>query len=177
MSEKPPTPPTPPASPASPTPPAPPTPPSEKKSSLWKWILGGCAGCGCLIAIGLIITFILGGTFIFQFTAEPKRAVIEHMEAIKKGDYAKAYIYLSSDLQEELSLTDFTNYIESHPNNYRGIREVKINSVNVNNNQAQVRGKVIYKDGEEAELKAFLIKEGSLWKISSITVSIRKEVN
>lgn len=142
----------------------------KKKSKKW-WILGGCAGCGCLILIALIAFFFIGGGFyLFSGLQAPAKAVDEHLQSVTKGDFAKAYTYLSQELQKEMDLTGFTEFVKTHPENYEGIEKFSTTSVNINNDQASIKGKVTYKDGSTAPVEATLVKEGNLWKIQSIWV-------
>lgn len=153
----------------------PPTAPAPKKKSKKWWILGGCAGCGCLVLIALLaFLFIGGGAALFSGLQAPVKVVDEYLQAATTGDFAKAYTYLSQDLQKEVDLSGFSEFVKTHPENYEGIDKATTSSVNINNNQADIRGKVIYKDGSSAPLEATLVKEGSFWKIRSITVKAKE---
>lgn len=152
----------------------PPAPGAKKKSKKW-WILGGCAGCGCLALVVLLALFLIsGGVALFGTLQAPVKAVEEYLQAATTGDFARAYTYLSQDLQKEVDLSSFTRFIQTHAESYGGIDKVKATSVNINNNQATVEGKVIYKDGSRAPLEAALVKEAELWKISTITVKAKE---
>ncbi len=141
-----------------------------KKSRKW-WILGGCGGCGCLVLIALLTFFLLGGGLsLFGSLHAPVKAVEEHLLAVTNGDFSRAYTYLSQELQKEIDLTSYTDFVKSHPENYEGIEKINASSVNIKGNEAQAEGKVIYKDGLTASFEATLIKEGNFWKIKSLWV-------
>ncbi len=103
------------------------------------------------------------------------KVVEEYLQAATSGDFAKAYTYLSQELQKEVDLSGFTEFVQTHPENYQGIDKINTSSVKINNNQASLEGKVIYKDGSSAPLEAALVKEGNLWKIRIITVKAREQ--
>lgn len=159
-----------------PVPPPPPqsapsvTPREGEKSNKWKWIVGGCIGCGCLIAIivGALLAF--GGLKLFQVVGAPAKAVEEHLLAVSQRDYAKAYSYLSQGLQSELDLKTFSDFIKERPQYYENIEKFKLTNVSIENNRANVEGKVVYESGEEAEVIVSLVKEGTLWRIEEIEV-------
>lgn len=149
--------------------------PSQKKSSLWNWILGGCLGCGCLFILLAITLFFIGGATFFKAGAGPWKAVSDYIEALKAKDYAQAYIYLSEEVQREITLLNFTSLIETRPGIYEGIEKARLNSVSVNNDRAKVEGVVIYVSGERAPLTADLVKEGNVWRILKITIHEKGE--
>ncbi len=144
---------------------------SQQRSSRKKWILGGCLGCGCLVIIILLFTlFLWGGVALFKMGSAPWKAVSGYIEAIKARDYAQAYIYLSDDLQKEMSLSDFISFIQTHPDEYEGIEKAKLKSLNISDNRAQIEGVIIYSSGKEASFEASLVKEDNVWRISGITI-------
>ncbi len=156
-----------------PTPPQPSTPvaPTEaKKGNKWKWIVGGCLGCGCLIAIIVGVLLAFGGLKLFQAVNAPAKVVEEHLMAVTEHDYAKAYTYLSQDLQSELDLETFSGFIKERPQFYENIKEFKMENVNIKDDRADVEGTVIYETGEKAPVVASLVKKDTLWRIEEIEV-------
>lgn len=144
----------------------------EQESSRKKWILGGCLGFGCLIVIFLFVIalFLFGGVALFKAGSAPWKAVNGYLEAVKARDYAQAYIYLSDDLQKEMSLSDFISFIRTHPDEYEGIERAKLKSLNISDNRALIEGVIIYSSSKETTFEASLIKEDNVWRISGITI-------
>ncbi len=144
---------------------------SQEGSSGKKWILGGCLGCGCLIIIVLLFTlFLWGGVALFKMGSAPWKAVSGYLEALKARDYAQAYIYLSNDLQKEMSLSDFISFIQTHSDEYEGIEKAKLKSLNISDNKALIEGVIIYLSDKRASFEASLIREDNVWRISGITI-------
>lgn len=146
----------------------------RQKSTRWKWIAGGCLGCGCLIAIIVGVLLAFGGLKLFQAVGAPAKVVEEHLVAIQEHDYAKAYSYLSQGLQSELDLNTFSQFIKERPQFYENIKEFKLGNVSIENNRANVKGKVFYTGGEKANVVASLVKEDTLWRIEKIEVEPKK---
>src|SRR3972149_5367878 len=80
----------------------------EKKTIVVVAVIVAVIVVGIAAAVGGIVWF------VFKATAPPVEAVRAHLAAINQGDYARAYTYLHTSVQQQMSLEDFQGYVETN---------------------------------------------------------------
>jgi TM2 domain-containing membrane protein YozV len=88
----------------------------------------------------------------------------EQLAALRTGDYEKAYSYTSSDFKKEISLSDFTQFINANPALKNNI-SASFPEREVNNNVGIIRGTLTFSDGKTIPIEIQFIKEEGNWKI------------
>ena len=114
----------------------------------------------------LIIALIIGGPvwWFWGRTLEPARVVQAQLEAISRGDYEKAYGYLSVDAKQKLTMRGFQEAIEKNSvvrQNYTSeflFRKIE-------NNLATFSGTVRAFNSEKTPATFILVKDGNRWAI------------
>jgi len=132
--------------------------PDTKKLFL---IIGGVA-----LLLVLLVAGIGGGIFwlVWEATAEPVRVTREHLDAINREDYPRAYDLLSASLKAELSLEDFTNHVRANPQTFK-TSDSTFSNRNIENDVCTLRGTVTSTDGGKTPVRVTLVKEGGEWRI------------
>jgi hypothetical protein len=133
----------------------------ERDTKKLFFIIGGVA-----VLFVVLIAAIGGGIFwlVWEATAEPVRVTRDHLDAINKEDYPRAYSYLSASLQAELSLEDFTNHVRANPQIFK-TSDSTFSNRNVENDVCTLRGTVTSTDGGKTPVRVTLVKEGGQWRI------------
>jgi len=125
-----------------------------------------------LIVAGVALLFLLlvggigGGIFwlVWKATAEPVRVTREHLDAINKEGYPRAYSLLSASLKAELSLEDFTNHVRANPQIFK-TSDVTFSNRKIDNDVCTLRGTVTSTEGGKTPVRVTLVKEGGEWRI------------
>ena len=144
------------------TPQAPPPPP---KRGWVKWVVLGCVG------ILIIIALIFGGIFygVTKATEGPEKAVREFLAAAAAGDYAAAHNYFSAPLKQVQPYEDFANAVRSQPQ-FFDIATTSFTNRSIDQNGAQLSGKVTLKSGTEVPATFQLVRENDQWKLISYNI-------
>ena len=119
-----------------------------------------------LVGVGLLFLLLIGGIvwLVWEWTAEPVRVTREHLDAINKEDYPRAYSLLSASLQAELSLEDFTNHVRANPQIFK-TSDSTFSHRNIENDVCTLRGTVTSIDGGKTPVRITLVNEGGQWRI------------
>jgi len=125
-----------------------------------------------LILVGVGFAFILlivvigGGVFwvVWEWTSEPVRVTREHLEALNQEDYPRAYGHLSSSLQAELSLEEFTDLVRQNPQVFK-TSDSTFSNRKIENDVCTLRGTVTSTQGGKTPVRITLVKEGGQWRI------------
>jgi hypothetical protein len=115
----------------------------------------------------LIVFAVLIGGPIWWFwgrTLEPARVVQAQLEAISRGDYHKAYGYLSSEAKKRLSPSLFQELID-HNSVVRSNYTSEFLSRKIENDVATFSGTVRSFNSQKAAATYILIKEDDRWAI------------
>lgn len=129
----------------------------------WKLVLGII---GAFIAL-VILWAILVSSFAFYASNELTRTIDDQLDALRSGNFDKAYTYTSRDFKEKIPLEKFKQYVEQHP-------ELKDNvgilfyKAKMKNDAGIIEGKLETTDGLKTFVEYRLIKEGDTWKILEI---------
>lgn len=144
------------------TPQAPPPPP---KRGWVKWVVLGCVG------IVIIVVLIFGGIFygVSKATAGPEKAVREFLAAAAAGDHAAAHNYFSAPLKQVQPYEDFVNAVRSQPQ-FFDIASTSFSNRSIDQNGAQLGGKVTLKSGTEVPATFQLVRENDQWKLISYNI-------
>ncbi len=132
--------------------------PDTKKLFL---IIGGVA-----LLLVLLVGGIGGGIFwlIWEGTSEPVRVTRDHLDAINKEDYPRAYDLLSASLKVELSLEDFTNHVRANPQIFK-TSDSTFSNRKIENDVCTLRGTVTSSEGGKTPVRVTLVNEGGEWRI------------
>ncbi|MBN1289842.1 MAG: zinc ribbon domain-containing protein [Actinobacteria bacterium] len=128
-------------------------------------------GAKIAIIAGLVIVLLVAGTIavgvlvFWKAVTGPADAANSFVEAVNEGDLSTAWDYFSSEAQEEEGRSEFDEQF--------GILEGELetwntNSINVENNTAEVEMDLESKDGEKADWEMNLVKQDGEWKILNI---------
>jgi hypothetical protein len=125
-----------------------------------------------LILVGVGVLFVLlivsigGGVFwlVWEATAEPVRVTREHLDALNREDYPTAYAHLSTSLQAELSLEQFTNLVRQNPQVFK-TSDSTFSNRKIENDVCTLRGTVTSIEGGKTPVRVTLVKEGGQWRI------------
>lgn len=153
---------------ASPVPPMGPgpgaAPPAKKGKGPLFW--GGVACCGCLLLAALGG----GGFAIFMkyATEGPVTAVRDMLKALKAGQHQAAYDSLSSGYRARLDPESFAQFVAAHPG-LSDNTDSTFSNRSVNNDRAVLKDATLVGGGQTETATFTLIKDGSTWKIDSIS--------
>ncbi|HXE74789.1 MAG TPA: DUF4864 domain-containing protein [Candidatus Xenobia bacterium] len=121
---------------------------------------------GAVLLVIIFIGAIGGGIFwlVWEATAEPVRVTRDHLDALNKEDYPRAYSYLSSSLQAELSLEDFAEHVRSNPQIFK-TTDSTFSNRKIENDVCTLRGALTSTAGGKTPVRVILVKEGDQWRI------------
>ena len=148
----------------------PPGPPPRRSRAGW-YIGGGIAALLLLCCVGTVVFSLLigGGVFaIFQATAGPRDATTGYFQAVENSDWAGAQGYLSSSLRARTSPTDLQTQWTRRTAATGSVSDFSVTNTNITNNTATVTGTLRYSGGTSETKTVNLVKEGDLWKITSL---------
>ena len=94
----------------------------------------------------------------------------EHLELLRRKDYAQAYEYLCSGLKSMTSLAEFTDNARRNAPIFRDVEAYKFSSFDTSGTAAGVDGYMVYIGGGRSRVKAQLSKQADEWKIAFMTV-------
>jgi len=123
-----------------------------------------------LVGVGLLFILLIAGIgggifwFVWEATGEPVRVTREHLDAMNKEDYSRAYGHLSSSLKAELSLENFTNLVRQNPQVFK-TSDSTFSNRKIENDVCTLRGTVTAMDGGKTPVRITLVKEGGEWRI------------
>lgn len=128
-----------------------------------------------LLIVGLVIaSFILFVICIFAIalyaTSGVTNTVRSQLNALRSGDYVKAYSYTSKDFQNSTSFDAFKIFIDRHPS-LKNNKSSTFTSRKIENSEGEVSGTLEATDGTTTPVQYRLIKENDHWKILSIRIS------
>ncbi len=99
-----------------------------------------------------------------------KALLIEQLEAVRKGDFSKAYYaFTSKDFQESTSKEMFEKFLNSQPVYGRNV-QFQLNTVKFNADQAESQVEMRAKSGEVKSVEFKFIYEANKWKIFALKV-------
>lgn len=105
------------------------------------------------------------------FDASPiYHAILEQMEKIRKNELAEAYYrYTGKEFKETTSYTAFEKFIRSH-DGFKDNTALDLNHLSFDNNIAEVKGRLISKEGKIYPVEYNLAYEEPFWKINYIHI-------
>lgn len=122
-----------------------------------------------VIAVVVIgVAALVGGIVwtVFKATAPPVEAVRAHLAAINQGDYARAYSYLHSSVQQDMSLEDFQGFVEANSSVLK-TTDTTFSNRNIQNDVCTLRGTHTGRDGTVTPVRWTLVHQGDRWLITS----------
>lgn len=137
----------------------------KKKTSPWVFVGIGCLG----VILLLVITGVLIFALVFSVTSAPVKVVNAQLDAIRAGDFQKAYTYCSEEFKRATSFENFKFFVQQQPslsNNQR----VKISSREIKNDICTLKGTLVSKNGGVTPVKYRLVKEEKRWRILSVRI-------
>lgn len=140
-------------------------PPPRKGRGPFFWIATGC--CGCLLIGVAALALVVGGAF--YLTGDAVATVRAQIEEIKAGRIDEAYARLSGSYRAQVSRSSFEAFAARHP----GLKENADStfwSRSVKNDTAEISGALTAASGARETVAYKLVKEGGVWKITSIEV-------
>jgi TM2 domain-containing membrane protein YozV len=131
------------------------------------WVLGTfILFFGCFI--GLIVSVVVAGT------GPAVQVVHAQMDAIKAGDYDKAYALTSPEFQSGTKMDDFKGFASSYKE-LKDNTDITLNDRTINaDGTAVLKGSVTSKDGSTAAIVYEMVKVDGVWKIQSINIKPNK---
>ena len=122
---------------------------------------------GVVVVLVLGVAAIGGGIFwmVWKMTGPPVEAVRAHLDAINQGDYARAYSYLHSSVQQQMTLEDFQGFVESNAAVLK-TTDTTFSNRKVENNVATLRGTHTGQDGTVTPVRWTLVYQGDRWLIT-----------
>lgn len=141
------------------------SPPPPPKRGWVKWVVLGCVGALVIIAV----TF--GAIFygVTKATAGPEKAVRAFLAAAAAGDHAAAHGYFSEPLKQVQPYEDFVSAVRASPQ-FFDIASTNFSNRSVDQNGAQLSGKVTLKSGTEVPASFQLVRENDQWKLISYNI-------
>ncbi|MBZ0217500.1 MAG: DUF4864 domain-containing protein [Fimbriimonadaceae bacterium] len=130
--------------------------PPKKKMAMWKKIL-----------IGLVVVIVAAISAALYFTSGLTETVDRQIAALQRGDIRGAYEETSVAFQQNTSIEDFTQFVQSNPILTR-ITGHSFSSRKVENGVGYLRGKLTTDGGGVQPVSYQLVKENDIWKILSI---------
>jgi hypothetical protein len=120
--------------------------------------------------VAVVVVLIAAGIgglvwFVFKATAPPVEAVRAHLAAINQGDYAGAYSYLHTSVQQQMSLEDFQGYVESNSSVLK-TTDTTFSNRSIQNNVCTLRGTHTGQDGTVTPVRWTLVHQGERWFIT-----------
>ena len=100
----------------------------------------------------------------------PCMVLQEHLELLRRKDYAQAYEYLCNGLHGMTSLAEFTDNAKRNAPLFRDIRAYRFGSYSSSGTAASVDGYLVYSGGGRSKVQAQLSKQADGWKIAFMTV-------
>lgn len=137
-----------------------------------RFLTGILIGIAVLVVIALTVFFIRKDSQSYVSEDTPEGVVHNYVLAVLNGDYEKAYGYLA-DLEDKPTYEEFRDaFIKGmvNPNN----SAVDIGESEVNKDTASVEVAMIYNPsdpfstGYRDTQRAILVKQGGVWKLSSM---------
>lgn len=122
------------------------------------------------VVVAVIVVAIAAGVggivwFVWKATAPPAEAVRAHLAAINQGDYARAYTYLHSSVQQQMSLEDFQGFVEANASVLK-TSDTTFSNRNIQNNVCTLRGTHTGQDGTVTPVRWTVVYQGDRWLIS-----------
>lgn len=143
--------------------------PRKSDRTLLKVLLGGC---GCLIVVAAVAILLFGKFFVAL--REPVKIVNSHLEAIKEGNYNRAYSYFDADYSRAHSQDQFRQYINGF-SSALPYRSASMNKVNISGRQATIEGKIEGAAGQNILVRYKMRKENDRWRIVSFQWTMTDE--
>lgn len=158
--------------------------PPKKSNRTLLFIIGGVLLLICICAVLCVAAGGTGFAKVFQ-EREPVQAVIsEFMQAMEEKNTDNAYALFSSRAQRQLDISEIEKMIEG--NNFvlfEGYQSVEVLNINLtqafNTDQdlpqgtvAKVDGTISYNDGFIGQFNAVLEKEGDVWRLHTINITV-----
>ena len=128
-----------------------------------------------IVIVGVIVAVIVVGIaaavggivwFVFKATAPPVEAVRAHLAAINQGDYARAYTYLHTSVQQQMSLEDFQGYVETNSSVLK-TTDTTFSNRSIQNDVCTLRGTHTGQDGTVTPVRWTLVHQGDRWLITA----------
>lgn len=140
----------------------------EKKSQIWKWVLGGCA----LLFVVVLALFGTCTYFAYSLIREPIKAAQTTLEHLKDGEVKKAYEETVD--KGQLSEEDFSAIVETFQlENLKAIDQGAVgcgsDSISVENDLACVIVRVTNAQDKRISLAFYLTEIDDEWKVRAIT--------
>ncbi len=123
-----------------------------------------------LVGVGLLFILLIGAIgggifwFVWEATSEPVKVTREHLGALNREDFPAAYAHLSTSLQAELSLEQFTSLVRQNPQVFK-TSDSTFSNRKIENDVCTLRGTVTSTEGGKTPVRVTLVKEGGQWRI------------
>ena len=72
-----------------------------------RWLIGAAVAVAVLAVVSVVVVLATGDNDETQPAGSPEAAVQDFLQAMQGGEYETAYAYLSPELQEDCTLTEF----------------------------------------------------------------------
>jgi len=136
--------------------------PSGKRSNRTLWIILGIVG-------GVVVLGIIACVAIFAVVANsstPTKTLQAYCDAIKSRDYQTAYNQLSSNVQSQITETQFASVEDGGIRPLGGVSSCSISKVSQGDTTASGTITYTFGNGQSGPLPYALVKESNTWKIS-----------
>jgi len=114
----------------------------------------------------IILSAVIG---IYYMTSALVTTINQQLTFLQQGNISQAYSYTSSQFQSNLSLADFTQYINALPA-FKNNASSSFNERRLNVNTGSIGGILTAKDGTKTSVVYELTRENGQWKISNIRI-------
>ena len=122
------------------------------------------------ITVSLLLWFILsiGSLFAFvMYLTQGLVAISNHqLQAIKTGDYQKAYGYTSTHFKQKISLDEFKAFVNQYPELKKYQDTTFMSRYIKNNKYGRIDGYITLNNGKTISAEFNLIKQDGQWKIN-----------
>jgi TM2 domain-containing membrane protein YozV len=123
---------------------------------------------GLVIAILLIYIAALVSIVLYA-TSGITDTVRNELEALRLGNYEKAYSYTSREFHRQYSFQEFKKSISQIPS-LNNNKSSSLTERKIENNSGMIKGTLTSRDGIQTAVEFKLVKEDNQWKILSIHV-------
>jgi hypothetical protein len=106
----------------------------------------------------------------FPDAKNPCIVVQEHLEKLRRRDYASAYKDLGEGLRAITSPAEFASNAQKNEPLLRDIESFSFPSYTSDGGSAAISGYIEYATGGRSRVDASLVKEGGRWKIALLTL-------
>lgn len=104
--------------------------------------------------------------FLARLEREDPRAVVTaQLDALSRGDIARAYLYFSDSYRTEVSLEAFHRVVAVHRSLFRP-RQVRFARCAVSGNQADLELRVTTASGTDYPVQYHLVRERGSWRVA-----------